>query len=114
MVYRAALDAIRAAQREDDRNGRNRSEPCTDENGKEHSAIDSLIASRRHNTEAEAIARIMYAEIVNGLDSTDRIIIEMLIDGYWQREAAEAVNISAPAVNKRVRRLRAAVTAAIA
>ena len=37
VVYRCALDAIRAAQREDDRNNRNRLEPCTDENGKEHS-----------------------------------------------------------------------------
>ena len=114
VVFRAALDAIRAAQREDDRDARNRLEPCTDEDGNEYSAVDGLITSRRHNTETEAITRIMYAEIVNGLDSTDRIIIESLLGGYHQREAAEAVNVSAPAVNKRVRRIRAAVVAAIA
>lgn len=114
VVFRAALDVIKAAQREDDRNAQNRLEPCTDENGHEYNAVDSLITSRRYNTESEALVRIMYAEIVDGLDSTDRIIIEALINGYQQREAAQAVNISAPAVNKRVRRLRAAVTAAIA
>lgn len=114
VVYRAALDAIRTAQREDDRDARNRLEPCTDADGHEYNAVDSLITSRRHNTEVEAITRIMYSELMNGLDHTDRIIIEALISGYKQREAAQAVNISAPAVNKRVRRLRAAVTAAIA
>lgn len=114
VVYRAALDAIRAAQREDDRDDQNRLEPCTDENGQEYNAVDSLITSRRHDTEGEAMTRIMYTELVCGLDNTDRIVVEMLISGYRQREAAQAVNITPPAVNKRVRRLRATVTAAIA
>ena len=114
VVFRAALDVIKAAQREDSRDDQNRLEPCTDENGHEYSTIDSLIASRRHNTEVEALTRIMYADIVNGLDSTDRIIVESLIIGYKQREAAQAVNISAPAVNKRVMRIRDAVAVAIA
>ena len=114
VVFRAALDTIKAAQREDDRDRQNRTEPCKDDNGKEHSVFDYLTASRKHNTEAEAIAHIMYAEIVNGLDNIDRTIIEALISGYRQREAAEAVNITPPAVNKRVRRIRAAVAAAVA
>lgn len=114
VIYRAALDAIRATQREDNRDAQNRLEPCTDENGHEYNAVESLITSRRHNTESEALVRVMYAELVNGLDSTDRIIIEALINGYKQREAAQAVNISAPAINKRVQRIRAVVAAAIA
>ena len=114
VIFCTALNAVKAAQREDCRDAQNRLEPCTDENGNEYNAVDYLTAGRRHNTEDEAITRLLYAEIVNGLDSTDRIIVEALVIGYRQNEAATMANISAPAVNKRVRRLRDAVAAAIA
>lgn len=42
VVFRAALDVIKAAQREDDRDARNRLESCTDENGHEYNAVDCL------------------------------------------------------------------------
>lgn len=74
-----------------------------DRGGMEHIQLDEeQVASKALSGEQ----RLLFREWLEGLDTTDRRIVEMLRDGLTQIEIGEALSISQPAVAKRLSRLR--------
>lgn len=109
LVYRAAKDAIRAVYRDDIKHGCASVRTVKDKDGAEHSYIDTVVSSRKDNTETSAIIRSALAEFVAGRDDIDRMIVEGKRDGYTEREIASIVGISGPAIHKRIDKIREAL-----
>lgn len=112
LVYGAAVHAINKVWRDDVKHGRVQLKTVTDKNGEEYSYIDTLATSRKDNTEAQALGSVVMAEFLNGRDEIDRLIIEGIRDGYKGKEIATMAGISAPAITKRLNKLREALRAA--
>lgn len=110
IVYRAAWDAVRTAHRGDKKHEHDALTVC-DEDGNE---LDRPIYRHADETEAIALGRLILAEFAGSRDEIDRMIIEAVRDGYTGRETAQAAEISAPAVTKRLQKLRAALRAEVA
>lgn len=112
LVYRSAKDAIRCVYRDDIKHGRANVRTIKDKSGDEYSYIDTMVSSRKDNTETAAIIRMTLDSVINDRDEIDRIIIEGKRDGYTERELAAIVGISGPAIHKRVDKIREALRAA--
>lgn len=112
LVYGAAVHAINKVWRDDVKHGRAQVKTITDKNGESYSYIDTMASTRKDNTEAQALGSLAFEEFVNGRDEIDRMIIEGIRDGYKGKEIAAMAGISAPAITKRLNKLRAALQAA--
>lgn len=110
IVYRAALDAVRTAHRGDKKHEHDALTIC-DEGGNE---FERPVHRRIDETEAIALGRLIVEEFSGSRDQIDRLIIEAIRDGYTGRETAQTANISAPAITKRLKKLRAALRAEVA
>lgn len=110
IVYRAALDAVRTAHRGDKKHEHDALTLC-DDNGREY---DRPVHRHTDETEAVALGRLIMEEFAGTRDNIDRLIIEAIRDGFTGRETAQAANISAPAITKRLQKLRAALRAEVA
>lgn len=110
IVYRAALDAVRTAHRGDKKHEHDALTVC-DEDGNE---FDRPMHRHADETEAIALGPLILAEFAGSRDEIDRMIIEAVRDGYTGRETARAAEISAPAITKRLQKLRAALRAEVA
>ena len=110
IVYRAALDAVRKAHRGDKKHEHDALTLC-DDDGNE---IDRPVYRHTDETEAIALGRLIIEEFASSRDEIDRLIIEAVRDGYTGRETAQAADISAPAITKRLQKLRAALRAEVA
>lgn len=81
------------------------SQTITNEDGEELDVLNIIAA--KANTEESAIFRATIKQLVKGLDKTDRKILAGRIQGKTEREIAPAVGIKAPAVHKRIVKIRA-------
>jgi len=113
LVYRCAKDAIRCIYEQDIKHERVRIHTIVDKDSDEHDYIDIMAVSTRDNTETSAIIRAAFHSILNGMDNTDRIIIECKRDGMSEREIGIIVGISGVAVHKRIVKIRDALTIAM-
>ena len=111
LVYRCAKDAIRCIYEQDIKHGRAQAYTIVDNHGDEYDYIDIMAVSARDNTETSAIIRAAFRSILNGMDNTDRIIIECKCEGMSEREIGAVTGISCAAVHKRIVKIRAALTA---
>ena len=114
LVYRSAKDAINCVYRDDIKHGIAPVRTVKDKSGNEYSYIDTMASSQKDNTESGACLRIAINDVMNSRDEIDRIIIEGKRDGYTEREIASSVNMSGPAVHKRIDNIRTALAIAIA
>lgn len=112
LFYGAAVHAINKVWRDDVKHGRAQVKTITDKNGEQYSYIDTMATTRKDNTEAQALGSLAFAEFVNGRDEIDKLIIEGIRDGYKGKEIATMAGISAPAITKRLNKLREALRAA--
>lgn len=110
LVYHAAWNTVRAAHRGDKKHEHDALTLC-DEDGNE---IDRPVYRHTDETEAIALGRLIIEEFASSRDEIDRLIIEAVRDGYTGRETAQAADISAPAITKRLQKLRAALRAEVA
>ena len=113
LVYRCAKDAIRSIYKQDVKHGRAQAYTIVDKHGDSYDYIDIMAVSARDNTEASAIIRAAFRSILNGMDNTDRIIIECKCEGMSEREIGIVAGISCVAVHKRIVKIRAALTVAM-
>lgn len=113
LVYRCAKDAIRSIYEQDIKHGRAQAYTIVDNHGDEYDYIDIMAVSTRDNTETSAIIRAAFHSILNGMDNTDRIIIECKCEGMSEREIGAITGISCVAVHKRIVKIRAALTVAM-
>ena len=113
LVYRCAKDAIRSIYEQDIKHGRAQAYTVVDNHGDEYDYIDIMAVSTRDNTETSAIIRTAFHSILNGMDNTDRIIIECKCEGMSEREIGAITGISCVAVHKRIVKIRAALTVAM-
>lgn len=113
LVYRCAKDAIRCIYEQDIKHGRAQAYTIVDKHGDEYDYIDIMAVSARDNTETSAIIRAAFHSILNGMDNTDRIIIECKCEGMSEREIGAITGISCVAVHKRIVKIRAALTVAM-
>lgn len=111
LIYESCIHAINRIWRQDVKHGKAQVKTITDKAGNSYSYIDTMASSRIDGTEAKALGRVVVAEFLESRDNTDRIIIEMIRDGYKGKEIAAAVGISAPAVTKRLNKIREALKA---
>lgn len=113
LVYRCAKDAIRSIYDQDIKHGRAQAYTIVDNHGDEYDYIDIMAVSTRDNTETSAIIRAAFHSVLNGMDNTDRIIIECKYEGMSEREIGIVAGISGVAVHKRIVKIRAALTAVL-
>lgn len=93
-----------------------------DDDGKEASTVECFVGTDgkpaagvpRRVTEAAAITRAAIAAALDGIDDKDRAIVAGLTQGLTERDIASlpALAMSAPAVHKRIVKLRARLEAA--
>lgn len=110
IVYRAARDAVRTAHRSDIKHDHDALTLCSDDGGE----YDRPMYRHADFTDVIALGRQILAEFVGTRDEIDRLIIEAIRDGYTGKETAAAVKISAPAITKRLQKLRATLRAEMA
>ena len=110
IVYRAAWDAVRTAHRGDKKHEHD-ALTLYDDNGRE---FNRPVHRHTDETEAVALGRLIMEEFAGTRDNIDRLIIEAIRDGFTGRETAQAAEISAPAITKRLQKLRAALRAEVA
>lgn len=94
MIYKATR-AVMSASIRHDRKADSRDGGELDP--EQHKGID---------TTADIIATLDFQNFLAGLDSTNRKICEMKIEGIPEREIGKALGISGPAVHKRIEKVR--------
>ena len=106
IVYGSAMDAIR---READRDRKHQHESMDKAEG--------MSAKHRRNTERatedRVSIRLWLDELLNGLDETDAQIVKGRLNGMQQNEIAQIVGVSPAYICKRLKKIRAAVTAGV-
>lgn len=108
IVYNAARASIAAISYSEKKHAAASVRTVKSEDGKEADYIDTMTASK-DNTEAAAILRTELQRFIASRDSTDQQIIYGLIKKQTEHELAAVVEISAPAVHKRIAKIRAAL-----
>lgn len=119
LVYRAGKDAVRAYIPDMERQAA-RADNVTEQDGETLDLFDAIEDARNGDgrelvnrpTEAAALSAVSLDDFKSKRDEIDRMIIEGIRDGYKQNEIAAACGISAPAINKRLDKLRAALVVA--
>lgn len=110
-LFRAVMTAAQRIDRQERRNARAlRVNDIITEDGqnyrREYIELNSAPTAENSFSDPESatITRDELASVAH--DETDRAIMAMLIQGYTQREIADLLNISQPAVAKRVSKMR--------
>ena len=107
LVFRCCKDAIREI---DGQEGKHEHAPLDWISDEDRSAAEAYYlndgAGQRRRTEEHAIRHVFWGNFERKLDSIDRLIVDGLRRGYQQNECAKQAHISAPAVNKRIKKLR--------
>lgn len=105
IVSRAAKSKL---QREIDREKRDSvviSDTATNSNGQKYSLLDTIAGSA--DTEKAAIIKAELKRVYNGLDDTSKTILDGMVRGKTEREITPSLGITAPAVHKRIVKIRA-------
>ena len=113
LVYRCCKDAVRSMVSDERKHDHDTLESEGENTGGGYHS-NTWQTNKRRTTEDRAIAYMFWEDFTKSRDQIDRLIIEGLRDGYKQNECATAAQMTPPAINKRVQRLRMAVAAAIA
>lgn len=108
IVYRAARASIAAISYSEKKHAAASVRTVKGEEGEESDYIDTITASGA-DTEAAAILNVDLQRFIASRDSTDQRIIYGLMEKQTERELAAVVGISAPAVHKRIDKIRAAL-----
>lgn len=108
IVYRAARASIAAISYSEKKHAAASVRTIKSEDGEEVDYIDTMAASG-DDTEAAAILRTDLQRFIASGDSIDQQIIYGLMEKQTERELAAVVGISAPAVHKRIMKMRAAL-----
>lgn len=112
LVYRSAKDAIRTVYNDDIRHGVAKVRTIKDKDGDEYSYIETMVESKRDNTEMTAVTRSALADFMEGRDDIDRIIMTGRRDGYTLRELGEQLGMSSAAIQHRINRIKKGLAAA--
>lgn len=112
IVYNAARASIAAISYSEKKHAAASVRTVKNQDGEEVDYIDTM-TSIGADTEAAAILNVDIQRFIASRDSTDRQIISGLIERKTERELAAVVGISAPAVHKRIVKIRAALAAII-
>lgn len=108
IVYNAARASIAAISYSEKKHAAASVRTVKNDDEEEADYIDTMTASGA-DTEAAAILKVDLQQFIASRDSTDRQIISGLIEKQTERELAAVVGISAPAVHKRIVKIRAAL-----
>ena len=108
IVFRAARASIAAISYSDKKHAAARVRTVKSEGGEEADYIDTMTAIK-NDTEAAAILSVDLQRFITSRDSTDQQIIYGLMEKRTERELAAVAGISAPAVHKRIVKMRAAL-----
>lgn len=108
IVYNAARASIAAFSYSEKKHTAASVRTVKNQNGEEADYIGTIAASGA-DTEATAILNVDLQRFITSRDSTDRQIISGLMERKTERELAAVVGISAPAVHKRIVKIRAAL-----
>lgn len=103
-VYNAARASIAAIYNQDIKHERARCVTVVDENGEEYSYFDTL--STPDNTERSAVIRVEMERYIASRDEVDQKIMELLPEGYTERQIGKVVGMSGVAVHKRIAKMR--------
>ena len=108
IVFRAARASIAAVSYSDKKHAAASVRTVKSEGGEEADYIDTMTAIK-NDTEAAAILSVDLQRFITSRDSTDQQIIYGLMEKRTERELAAVAGISAPAVHKRIVKMRAAL-----
>lgn len=106
IVYNAARASIAAIYYQDMKHERARCVTVVGEDGEEYSYFDTIEASASDNTERSAIIRMEMERYTASRDKIDQKIMELLPQGFTERQIAKVVGISNVAVHKRIVKMR--------
>lgn len=113
LVYRAAKDAIRTAQRDDRRHQRCRVE-ITGEDGEPLDRLETIASIGRNAAMEDVTFWLALEQFTSSRDKIDRIIIECKSNSLTEREIAETVGMTCAAVHKRIVKIRQALIVYVA
>lgn len=108
IVYRATRASIAAISYSEKKHAAASVRTVKSEDGEEADYIDTITASGA-DTEAAATLRTDLQRFIASGDSIDQQIIYGLMEKQTERELAAVIGISAPAVHKRIAKIRAAL-----
>lgn len=106
IVYNAARASIAAIYYQDIKHDRARCVTVIGEDGEEYSYFDTIEAASSANTERSAIIRTEMERYTDSRDNIDQKIMELLPQGFTERQIAKVVGISNVAVHKRIVKMR--------
>lgn len=106
VVYNAVRASIAAISYSEKKHAAASVRTVKNQDGEEVDYIDTMTSSGA-DTEAAAILNVDIQRFIASRDSTDRQIISGLIEKQTEREIAAVVGISAPAIHKRIVKIRA-------
>ena len=108
IVYRATRASIAAISYSEKKHAAASVRTVKSEDGEEADYIDTITASGA-DTEAAATLRTDLQRFIASGDSIDQQIIYGLMEKQTERDLAAVIGISAPAVHKRIAKIRAAL-----
>lgn len=105
VICRAANNTMESIAHHSSKESKATIQTITNEDGEELDVLDIIAA--RANTEESAIFRATLKQFMKGLDDMNRKILAGRIQGKTEREIAPSLGITAPAVHKRIVKIRA-------
>lgn len=112
ICFKAARNAIRHETHMIDKHSVADAMTVSDGEGNEIDYLD-MVASGE-DMEETAVTSTLVNDFIKERDSVDQVIISGLLDGLTEREIGKIAGISGPAVHKRIVKIRAALSVAIA
>ncbi len=109
LIYNAARASIAKVHYDDIKHSKADVRTVTDEKSIEHCYVETMVSSKRDNTETAAIIRADMAAFLTARDSVDADIIAGLWLGMTMREIGVRVQMSHVAVKKRIDKMRLAL-----
>lgn len=106
IVYNAARASIAAIYYQDIKHDRARCVTVIGDDGEEYSYFDTIDAAANNNTERSAIIRTEMERYTDSRDEIDQKIMELLPQGFTERQISKVVGISNVAVHKRIVKMR--------
>ena len=114
LVYLAAWASIRAVYNQDIRNGVTGVRTVIDADGQESSYVETMVKAPIQATDAAAIWKVTIERCMASWDDKNRMIWDLSLLGFTERQIAERVKISNVAVHKRKVKMHEAVKKALA
>lgn len=107
LVYNAARAGLVQILRDDAKHAAAGVRVVQDDEGREHSYIETVCASPMFGSAGCNLLTADLRRFLAGRDEVDARILGMKIQGFTERETAEAVGLSPAGVHKRVKKLQA-------